>query len=246
MPAPIPRPLTLPDISQALRDAGAVLARTPLVSTAFTLVFACAGAVLAIVLWRLGLTLMLLPLASGFMLIGPAFLGGFFRIRHALRTRGEAGFGDIVAGLFSTSAELWALSLILAFLFFIWITDAGVLYSFTVGGDVADWLESSAEVGGIQHFLFWGSLMGAVLATASYVISVFSVPLLLERRASLVAAVIASVHAVRIAPVACLVWGALLAATLIPSALFPPLLLLTLPLMSYASEGIYRRVFPAG
>lgn len=86
--------------------------------------------------------------------------------------------------------------------------------------------------------------MGAVFALIVFCIAAYAVPLLIERRATLVTGVSASVRAVFMSAVAHLLWALLLAAAVLSSALLTPALVLVLPVMAFASEVLYRRVFP--
>jgi uncharacterized membrane protein len=45
--------------------------------------------------------------------------------------------------------------------------------------------------------------------------------------------------------IVCLVWGIVLGTVIVVSVLILPLLLVTLPVMSYASFAFYHRAFPA-
>ena len=137
---------------------------------------------------------------------------------------------------------LWAVALICAFLFLIWITDAGILYSFTIGG--AHLSYDLLQVQDVLAFELWGSLMGSVLAFMIFTVAAFSVPLIYEGRAGLVEAVNASVRTVFGNFPVCLAWGLVLGTVIILSVLLLPLLLFTLPVMSYASFFLYRTAFP--
>lgn len=86
--------------------------------------------------------------------------------------------------------------------------------------------------------------MGAVLAFIIFAISAFSVPLLCARRAGLVRAVSASVRAVFANFGVVMVWAVLISTLTIGSILVLPLFLVVFPLLAYASDAIYRQVFP--
>lgn len=77
-----------------------------------------------------------------------------------------------------------------------------------------------------------------------FTVSAFSVPLIYYRRASLVAAVVASARAIFGQLPVMLGWACLLALVIIVSAWVLPLLLYTLPVMAYASRSLYRQAFP--
>jgi uncharacterized membrane protein len=189
---------------------------------------------------------MSLAFAGGFMLVAPAMLSGFFRIATSLERGIEVSFEQPFLAFFQNPPALWAVALMCAFIFMIWITDAGVLYSFIIGGEYLPyelpWLVRPQER--VLKFWLWGSLMGSALAFALFAVSAFSVPLLFERRTTLVAAVHASVRAVFKNLMPCMAWALFLSVTVVVSIIFLPLLLATLPVLAHASFALYREIFP--
>ena len=218
----------------------------PGVSMGFATVFALIGLVLLVALGRFGVSPMALPFAGGFMLVGPALLTGYFRLA-AIRGEGRT---PRLAGAFSafahTRAGLWAVALICAFLFLVWITDAAVLYAIMIGSDQLaydlPWLMSLQR--DVVAFELWGALTGSVLAFIIFAISAFSVPLLHEGRAPLVKAVHASVRAVFGNFLTSIAWGLVLTGATLFSILLLPLLTVVLPVLAYSSFALYRKVFP--
>lgn len=243
---PPARRLVPGDIPAALRAGRLTFSATRVPSIAYAAVFALLGLVLLGALWAFGVSPLALPFAGGFMLVGPILLAGYFELasRHARGRRPR--LVDAFGAFRRAPRGLWLLALFCAFLFLIWITDAGILYSFTVGADrlgyPLQWQpEHRAE---ILRFALWGSLMGSALAYMIFAVSAFSVPLIYERRAGPVQAVHASVRAVLGNFSVCLLWGLLLGTSILLSILFTPLLLWTLPVMAYASFAFYRQAFP--
>jgi uncharacterized membrane protein len=213
---------------------------------AYAAVFVVLGLLLLGAVGAVGLSPLALPFAGGFMLVGPILLTGFFELLRRHEQGQPARAADAFRAFGRAPAALWLLALICAFLFVIWITDAGILYSFTVGDtnlgyDLA-WL---AERGGqVLAFSLWGALMGSVLAYMIFVVSAFSVPLIHEGRGGLVEAISASARAVLGNFAVTLAWGLVLGSVILLSILLLPVLLWTLPVMSYASFHLYRRAFP--
>lgn len=245
-PTPSTRDLSLDDIGQSLGAGWDTFRSMPAVSLAFGAVFAVVGLLILMSIYQIGISAMALPFAGGFMLLGPIFLAGFFRLSE-LRTSGVTPrFRDALAGFTRVPAGLWVIALLCTFLFMVWITDAGVLYSFMIGqvdpGDQPFWLNQLQE--NVVGFTLWSSLMGSVLAFIAFSISAFSVPLLYQRRATTVQAVFASVRAVLRNFVVSIIWGLLLAGTILVSIILLPLLAVVLPVMAYASFAFYLRVFP--
>lgn len=223
-----------------------MFAAMPVVSIAYAGVFTLFGLVVLIAAGVLGLSPLVLPLAGGFMLLGPVLLTGYFELAGQSLQGVQPRLSDAFAAFRRAPRGLWLVALVCAFLFMVWITDAGVLYSFTIGGEHISFdLAWVPELGGsVLSFELWGSLMGSVIAYMIFVISAFSVPLVYERRCGPVLGIQLSARTVvRNFPV-CLAWGLVLSGVIILSILLLPLLLLTLPVMSYASFALYRLAFP--
>jgi uncharacterized membrane protein len=228
-------------IGASLREGVRVLRATPRLSLGFAALFAAFALVAALLLGRADMTPLMVTAAGGFMLVGPALLAGYFRVASVLRTGRVPGWRDLLGGFRDAPRQLWGLALVCALLLMIWLTDAGILYSFMIGA-----LASEAGGGAVGRFLGWSAPMGAALAFIIYAISAFAVPLLCERRAGLVGAVVASVRAVFGSFGVLMLWAALLGSTMIVSILLLPLFVVVFPLLAYASDSLYRRVFPAG
>lgn len=239
-------PLDLDGINQALVEGWRTAVATRSVSLAYAAVFALIGAVILSLLLVEGFTPFVLAAAGAFMLVGPVILAGFFGIAHDYEFRGGASFASIATGFRVASASLWVIALVSALLFMIFITDAAILYSYLVGGTPV-WLTDLLPPGtGVADFLLWGAVSGFVVALLLYCVSAFSVPLLCERRASLVDAVVTSVRVVFGNFPAALLWAALLAFLIVGSILVLPLLPIVLPWLAYASRALYRQVLPNG
>jgi uncharacterized membrane protein len=213
---------------------------------AFSSLFALIGLMLLATVGYLGLSPMSLPFAGGFMLVGPALLTGFFQLSKISAQGGQPSIADAFAAFARAPAGLWIVALVCSFVFLIWITDAAVLYAFMIGAEHLPydlpWLIRLERH--IVGFELWGALMGSVLALIIFAISAFSVPLLHEGRANPVQAIHASVRAVFGSFPASIAWGTVLTGTTLLSILVLPLLLVTLPVLAYASFALYRSVFP--
>jgi uncharacterized membrane protein len=243
---PIARRLSLCDIAQALRSGWATFRAIPGLSLVLGTIIASLGMGVLWGIYRIGVSAMALPFAGGFMLLGPVLLAGFFRLAEAVTSGRQPSIGDALCGFRQAPAGLWAVALLCAFLFMIWITDAAILYSFMIGG-----LDTTAQLPWLNQlqadkvsFTLWSSLTGAVLAFFVFAVSAFSVPLLHQRRTTLIQAVHASVSLVLRNFFVSIAWGLLLTGTILVSILLLPLLALVLPVMAYASFALYLRVFP--
>lgn len=238
------RPLSLRKIARALAEGWSIANATRCVSFAYAMIFTLSGAVILGQLLTRGFSPFIIAAAGAFMLVGPAILAGFFGIAAAH----EAGLPkhprNVLRGFVAASGAVWIVALVCALLFMIFVTDAAILYSYMVGAAPV-WLpEFIPPAQNIKDFLFWGAVSGFAIALLLFCVSAFSVPLLCERRAGLVDAIVASVRIVFGNFVPAMLWAALLSALIITSILLLPLLPLTLPWLAFASRALYRQILP--
>ena len=240
-----PAPLGLADLGGALRFGLAQFRAIPLLSMGFALLFVAIGALLFGILEFGAIAPMSLSLAGGFMLVGPILLAGFFGVSDKLRKGRNPGFGDIWSGFRQMPRGGWVVSFVCGLLFLIWITDAGILYGFMVGREPIGFLRLLQIEQLVLDYAGYSAIMGGVLAFILFAVSAFSIPLIYDGRATLVSGVVASVRAVfgRFGVMMC--WAFLLAAVIMGSIMALPLLLVSLPVMAYASRELYYRVFPS-
>lgn len=239
-----PHPFGFNEISRALGTGWLLAKATRTTSSGYAAIFTLCGALIIGGLLIQGFSPFVIAAAGAFMLLGPAILAGFFGIATAFETRGQAKLSDTLKGFAAADPALWVVALVCALLFMIFVTDAGILYSYMVGG-APIWLNELIPLRpGVTDFLFWGAVSGWVIAFLLFCVSAFSVPLLCERRTGLVAAVVASARAVFGSFRPAMAWAALLAVLIIGSILLLPLLPFTLPWLAFASRALYRQVFP--
>lgn len=239
-------PLRFDDIGAAIGVGIRHFRAIPLLSMAYAAVFAILGLLLFIVLDLFAIAPISLSLAGGFMLIGPILLAGFFALSDCVRRGERARASDFWAGFRRMPRGGWVVSFVCALLFLIWITDAGTLYGFMVGREPNRFAHLLRIDQSVVEFVLFSSIAGGVLAFILFTVSAFSIPLLYDHRANLVSGVNTSVRAVFSRFPVVLAWALLLTGIIMLSALLLPLLLVTLPVMAYASRDFYLRAFPLG
>ena len=240
----VPRRLSVSSIGRAISRGWALFLISRPVSVTYAMLFAVFGLLIFIGIEHASVAPMILPMAGGFMLIGPALLCGFFSLADRMARRETPRFSDISTGFRRATREIFALSLVCMLLFMIWMTDAATLYGFMVGRAPASLLSFSLPADNVWSFIAWSSLMGAALAFVIFTVSAFSVPLLYYRRVGLVPAVVLSVRAVFGNFVPCVLWALLLGAATIGSILMLPLFPIVFPVLAFASHALYRELFP--
>lgn len=216
-------------------------------SMAYAGIFAVIGAILLIGAVKLGIAPMAYPLAGGFMLVGPAFLAGFFHAASLRAQQKPVRFADFFRGFRHSPAALWVISVVCAFLFLVWLTDASIVYSLYFGtAPILGSLELIAGLGEgsrLASFILFSSLTGSVLALMIFAISAFAVPLIFSRRMELAKAVGLSVRAVFGNLGVMAAWGVVLTLGVAGSILlFMPLFVVVFPVLAFASEQAYRDI----
>lgn len=247
--APTPAPFRTRDLGVALGLGWRVFRAQPGPSLVPGVLLALIGTALWLALAYLGATPLGWVLTGGFLLIGPALLAGFFGLYRRQELGLRPRVGDAFLGFTEAGGGFWAVAGFCAFLFLVWLTDAGVLYAFQVGASPLidhasspwDWSNLSP---GARTFALWSSPVGAFLALGLYLVTAFSAPLLYERRSGVIPAVVASIRAVLGNPFPALAWALVICVGIVPGILIPLLLPVTLPVLAYGSFALYRRVFP--
>ncbi len=218
-------------------------------SAVYAGIFAVLGLVQFYAVVTTGLTPLVVALAGGFMLLGPALLCGFFNVFDHLQRKEAVSLGHFFAGFRLVPPVLWVVSLFEMFLFLIWLTDAGIVYGLHFGMTremgLPEFFSGLTGEGNTWPYLFFSGLMGTLLAFIIYTTSAFAVPLLFYRRAGLAGAVSASVRAIFANFPAMLAWGVVLSVAMFTAMLLLlPLFPVVFPVLAYASRQAYHEVFP--
>lgn len=243
-PLPPPQRLHLSDLKASLSHGWATFVDLRQIAVTYALIFACIGLVLMLCVEVASVAPMVLPLAGGFMLVGPLLITGYFALANAHARRETLRLADIWRVVRASPSPMWVIGLVCGLLFLIWMTDAATLYGFMVGREpriLSGLLPTDAA---LNSFFLWSSVMGAILAFIIFAVTAFSVPLIFDRRASVVAAVAASVRGVFGNFRLMLLWASLLAVSIIGAILLLPLFPVVFPVLAFASHHLYRRVYP--
>ncbi|MDX1655097.1 MAG: DUF2189 domain-containing protein, partial [Candidatus Competibacteraceae bacterium] len=154
--------------------------RTPALSMGFSALFLLIGAGVTLALLAQGRPLLAFPFLAGFPLLAPLFALGFYQMARVLDKGGRPAPADLLRGFTRPGAGAWAIALLLVFCYFIWITDALLLYAlyFGTGREWDAWIgfQDPALVERTTGFLFFAGLTGLVLALGLFMVAVLSLP----------------------------------------------------------------------
>nr|WP_316654962.1 DUF2189 domain-containing protein [uncultured Gellertiella sp.] len=246
------KPVRLSDIRTALGKGWADFAATPRYGLFFGAIYALGGLFIVATLRLIHIPWMIIPVVIGFPLIGPFIAVGLYEISR----RREAGIGITWKAILSEvfrqrERQLSWMAFVVLFVFWIWVYQVRLLFALFLGYKAPAELDQlvamilSTTQGAL--FLGVGTLVGAVIATVLFSLTVIAMPLLLDHDFDFVTAMITSIRAVVENPVALLTFGFVvgLLALLAMLPLFLGLLIV-LPVLGHATWHLYRATIVLG
>ncbi|HEX7943940.1 MAG TPA: DUF2189 domain-containing protein [Phenylobacterium sp.] len=242
------RRITLADLRDALRQGAADTGALRDDILFIGLIYPLAGLVLATAAANSNLLQMLFPLASGFAIVGPVAATGLYEMSRRRELGEHVTWLDAFKAFQSPAiGSIFWMGILLLGLFGLWL---GVAYQIgvstlgpqappTLGMFMNEVFRSPASA----RLIVGGIGAGFLFAALAFVLSVVSVPLLLDRDVGLWIALRTSVKAVTRNLVPMALWAAIIAVSLALAAI--PLLVglvLVVPLLGHASWHLYRKV----
>jgi len=244
-------PVTVDDSSRWIHRALDDFRRAPARSLGFGAIFVALSWGLVLAMLFGGFGSVVLPLASGFMLVGAMFAVPLHVISRA-HERGERI--SLLEAVRRSTASVPGLAIVgvaLTLILLAWMLVALVVFAVFYGGSppaLSHFTVSLLDSPQAPFFLTVGTLTGAVMATAAFAVSFLSIPILVDDpQTTPYHAMAVSARAVMRQPGVLGGWGATLGFITV-SGMIPGFLGLafTIPLAGYASWHAYRAVMPNG
>jgi len=244
---PVVRPIAAADIAEALALGLRDFQAKPLYGLAFGVLYAAGGIVILLCLTAFGMVYLAYPLAAGFALIGPFVAIGLYEVSR----RRESGLPVSVLEIWSTvtsRSEIGWMAFVTLFIFVIWMYQVRLLIALLIGlnasfSSLHEFVAVVLTTNEGLIFLAVGNMVGAALSLILFSLTVVSFPLLLDRDADFITAMITSVRSVVTSPLPMIGWAAVIVVLLIVSALPYFLgLIITLPILGHATWHLYRRI----
>lgn len=219
----------------------------PAASLAYGVMFTILGFVILAGLWMIDLFYLVLPLAAGFMLMGPFLAIGLYEISRRVANTEPVTFLGAVRAVQRNTSQIVLIAVALMIFLLAWIQVAimifALFFSHTPPGFETFVIDVFFSVESIP-FVLTGTVAGGIIAAAAFAISAVSIPMLLDRPdVNVATAIVTSINAVRINALPMIVWGALIVlftgAGLVTAFLG---LIVAMPLIGHATWHAYRDV----
>lgn len=215
------------------------LISAPVLSLIYGFALTLLSLMISMFTWRYGTMALYLGLATGFMFIGPVLAVGLYSISHQLEEGRKPVFGYCIRDGKSHIKELLVLGLILMVVLLVWARAATMMSVFMP-------MQAHPGLQQLMPYLGIGSIVGAVFAGIVFAASAFSLPMIMDRKADAITAVITSVNAVLRNRKPMMVWAIIIFLTVLlgfATALLGFLVLM--PIIGHATWHAYKETIDA-
>ena len=221
----------------------------PLPSLLYGLAVLIASLVFIVYMFDTGRDYFLFPALAGFMIVGPLVATGLYLKSRSLELGERASLRSMLAVQPKAGAQVFFLGMLLTMLMLLWMRAAVIVYALFFGVLPFPGLDRITDVLLTTPtgwaMLIVGTLVGALFAGFGFAISVFSVPMLLDRRVDAFTAMGVSMAMVWNNLYPMLMWGAIVLALFLVSVATGLLgLVIIFPWLGHATWHAYSQMRP--
>jgi uncharacterized membrane protein len=241
------RTLERDDLITALGKGWRDFKTAPLYGLFFGGIYACGGLLILALVFIFNAPYVGYPMIAGFALIAPFVAAGTYEVSRRLERREALSWAHVLGAVWQRGGkELGWMALVSVFSLIIWVDFAIFLFLMFFGLHIPSFQDLVIIVLSTQDgiiFIIFGHIIGALIATSVFSITVISFPLLADKDVDFITAMITSVRCVMHNPLHMIAWAALIALLLLFAILSGFLgLFVILPVLGHASWHLYRRI----
>jgi len=246
-PRPKVRHISVEDVYAALSEGWADFRAVPRFGLFFGGVYALAGIFILLQLSVWQQHLWIFPLAFAFPLIGPFVAVGLYEVSRRRELGQPLAWNEILASVWGQrNGQMPSMAFVVLAGFMIWIWVAHMLVALMLGRmqfAVYSDIDILFSTGSGLALLFFGTIIGFIIAFCLFSITAISIPMLIDRQVDFVTAMITSVDSVRSNTRAMFAWAWIVAASLVVAMIpFFLGLVIVLPVLGHGTWHLYRKV----
>lgn len=239
--------LQLKDLRAALMAGWDDFLAAPRYGLFFGAIYTLAGLALGYVLIARGEVSWLIPATAGFPLLAPFTAVGLYEVSRRRELGLPISWGNVLGAVRGRGDEqILSMGVIIFVAFGFWVIIAHLVFSIFLveagaGSESLAFLMTSLGI----TMLLVGSVVGAVIALVFFAITVFSLPMLVDKQSDFLTAIFTSLRVFRDNFWVLIAWAALIAVMLGAAMTLAFLgLLIVLPVLGHATWHLYRRALP--
>jgi uncharacterized membrane protein len=213
--------------------------RAPRQSLTYGMVMVLLSYLISLIAWEFGNLGLLVGLLTGFVFLGPVLAIGLYSISCQIQLGRDPELGYCVReGKRHLGNEL-VFAVVLLVVFLVWARAASMIHVFFP-------VESGYGLADLALFLGIGSAVGAIFSAIIFMASAFSLPMIMDRKADPITAMLTSINAVLRNKLPMLIWALIIVgAVLIGFATAFLGLAVLLPLIGHATWHAYQETIDA-
>lgn len=222
------------------------LTRAPVLSIGYGLCVVGGGLLIIAALWRSGLSA-LIPVAIGvFALVGPLLAVGLYEASRRLEAGEPARLWPVRFAGPRSPLQIAFIGFFLLFAALVWVRVATLLYALFTSGSYApldQFVTFAISTPQGLSMLAIGTVLGGIIAFGIYLLTVVSIPMLMNERTDAFSAIFAGIRAFREAPGVMLLWAWLIGVVVLGgvASMFVGLAI-AFPLLGHATWHAYREI----